>query len=128
MEHMDHFKLLIRLLTKQGCRSDIVFDFDAESEGEALEAAVRACLERADMNATSGGISQLDISLCDCRSRKLQGIRIRPEGAQAMYEHNVNGASDEERCLHCFTLHPEDGEMFHLAAHGLLAQMQSQPS
>jgi hypothetical protein len=133
---MDHFKLLIRLLTKQGCRSDIVFDFDAESEGEALEAAVRACLERADMNATSGGISQLDISLCDCRSRKLQAIRIRPEGAQAMFEHKFgqsvgygdSDAGEEERCLHCFALDPEDGEMFHLAAHGLLAQMRTHPS
>ncbi len=121
---MDHFKLLIRLLTKQGCRSDIAFDFHAESEGEALEAAVRACLERADMNATSGGISQLDISLCDCRSKTLKAIRIRPEGAQAMFGHD----NDDEDCLHCFTLHPEDGEMFHLAAHGLLAQMQSHPS
>ena len=121
---MDHFKLLIRLLTKQGCRSDIAFDFLAESEGEAVEAAVRACLERADMNATSGGISQLDISLCDCRSRTLEAIRIRPEGAQAMYEHE----GDEEHHLHSFSLKPEDGEMFHLAAHGLLAQRQAHPS
>lgn len=120
---MDHFKLLIRLLTKQGCRSDIAFDFHAESEGEALEAAVRACLERADMNATSGGISQLDISLCDCRSKRLGQIRIKPEGGQALYEHD----SDEDHHLHCFTLQPEDGEMFHLAAHGLLAQMQAHP-
>jgi|GEM_PF-4285462 len=118
---MDHFKLLIRLLTKQGCRSDIAFDFLAESEGEALEGAVRACLERADMNATSGGISQLDISLCDCRSKKLEQIRIRPEGGQAMYEHEC----DEDRHLHSFTLEPEDSEMFHLAAHGLLAQRQA---
>ena len=121
---MDHFKLLIRLLTKQGCRSDIAFDFDAESEAEALEAAVRACLERADMNATSGGISQLDISLCDCRSKMLEQIRIRPEGGQAMFEHD----SAEERCRHCFALLPEDSEMFHLAAHGLLAQIQSHRS
>ncbi len=121
---MDHFKLLIRLMTKQGCRSDIAFDFDAESEGEALEAAVRACLERADMNATSGGILQLDISLCDCRSRKLKTIRIRPEGTQAMFGHD----SDADHCLHHFALHPEDGEMFHLAAHGLLTQMQSHPA
>ncbi len=124
---MDHFKLLIRLLTKQGCRSDIAFDFHAESEGEALEAAVRACLERADMNATSGGISQLDISLRDCRSRMLEAIRIRPDGAQATCEHDNQGYSDEDRCLHCFALHPEDGEMFHLAAHGLLTQMQLHP-
>ena len=121
---MDNFKLLIRLLTKQGCRSDIAFDFLAGSEEEALEAAVRACLERADMNATSGGISQLDISLCDCRANRLEQIRIRPEGAQAMYEHD----SDEDHGLHCFTLDPADGEMFHLAAHGLLAQKQSHSS
>jgi len=121
---MDNFKLLIRLLTKQGCRSDIAFGFLAASEGEALEAAVRACLERADMNATSGGISQLVISLCDCRSNKLREFRIRPEGAQAMFEHD----SDEEHCEDCFALHPEDCEMFHLAAHALLAQMQSHPS
>ncbi|HEX8956932.1 MAG TPA: hypothetical protein VF798_11690 [Burkholderiaceae bacterium] len=121
---MDHFKLLIRLFTKQGCRSDIAFDFDAESEGKALEAAVRACLERADMNATAGGISQLDISLCDCRSNMLEQIRIRPEGGQAMFEHD----DEQERCRHCFTLLPEDSEMFHLAAHGLLTQMRSHRS
>lgn len=122
---MDNFKLLIRLHTRQGCRSDIAFDFHAESEGEALEAAVRACLERADMNATSGGILQLDISLCDYRSRKLKAITIRPDGAQALFEDDEEGAPDH--CPHCFALHPEDAEMFHLAAHGLLEQRGVRP-
>ena len=117
---MDHFKLQIRLLTKQGCRSDIAFGFLAESEGAALEAAVRACLERADMNATSGGISQLDVALCDCRSKTIREIRIRPEGAQATFEHD-GGTED---CTDGFALHPEDCEMFHLAAHGLQTQMR----
>jgi hypothetical protein len=122
---MNNFKILIRLLTNQGCRSDIAFNFDAESEAHALIAAAQACMERADMMPTDGGISQLDISVCDCRARPLEMIRIRPNGLQALFERDVLGVVN---CLPGFTLQPEDSEMFHLAAHGLLADTQSRTS
>ncbi|HEY8027647.1 MAG TPA: hypothetical protein VIF60_24115 [Burkholderiaceae bacterium] len=119
---MDNFKILIRLLTNQGCRSDIAFNFDAESEAHALAAAARACMERADMMPTDGGILQLDVSVCDCRARQLERITIRPNGARAVFERD--SVEDTDR-LPYFAMHPEDGDMFHLAAHGLLAETQS---
>lgn len=122
---MDNFKILIRLLTKHGCRSDIAFNFVAESEAQALGAAARACMERADMMPTPGEISQLDITLSDCRSRMLELIRVRPEGLQARFERET---SDELPCLTSFTLQPEDDEMFHLAAHCLQVETQARSS
>jgi hypothetical protein len=119
---MDNFKILIRLLTNRGDRSDIAFDFDAAPDSPPLAAAARACLERADAMSTSGDISQLDISVCDSQHKQLEAIRIRTCGSRATFEREN---SLQVESLPGFTLDPEDVEMFHLAAHGLLAERQS---